>query len=58
MPLPLLSYQQVQTNHSLTLPQYYATAKQQVTFTAGIRDMLRTAAQDIVEHPPSSTAQS
>merc|ERR1719412_1671618 len=43
MPLPLLSYQ-----------QYYATAKQQVTFTAGIREMLRVAAQDIVDHQPAA----
>jgi len=43
MPLPLLSYQ-----------QYIGTAKQQVTFTAGVRDMLRVAAQDIVDHQPTT----
>jgi len=43
MPLPLLSYQ-----------QYIGTAKQQVTFTAGVREMLRVAAQDIVDHQPAA----
>jgi len=38
---------------NLSYQQYIATAKQQVTFTAHIREMLRTAAQDIVEHQPA-----
>lgn len=39
--------------HNLSYQQYIATAKQQVTFTAQIRDMLRSAATDIVEHQPT-----
>ena len=35
-------------------PQYIGTAKQQVTFTAGVREMLRVAAQDIVDHQPAA----
>ena len=62
MPLPLLSYQQVTLLVTLTSllslhypsPQYIGTAKQQVTFTAGVRDMLRVAAQDIVDHQPAT----
>jgi len=38
---------------NLSYQQYIATAKQQVTFTAQIREMLRNAAQDIVEHQPA-----
>ena len=60
MPLPLLSYQQVTLLVTILLsliylsPQYIGTAKQQVTFTAGVRDMLRVAAQDIVDHQPTT----
>jgi arginine utilization protein RocB len=35
---------------TLTYPQYIATAKQQVGFTSDIRQMLKQAAQDIVDH--------
>ena len=34
--------------------QYIGTAKQQVTFTAGVREMLRVAAQDICDHQPAT----
>ena len=35
---------------NLSYHQYIATSKQQVTFTNQIKDMLKLAAQDIVEH--------
>ena len=35
---------------NLSYHQYIATAKQQVTFTNQIKDMLKAAAQDIVDH--------
>ena len=35
---------------NLSYHQYIATAKQQVAFTNQIKDMLKVAAQDIVEH--------
>jgi hypothetical protein len=35
---------------NLSYHQYIATAKQQVAFTNQIKDMLKVAAQDIVDH--------
>ena len=34
--------------------QYIATAKQQVAFTNEVKQMLKQAAQDIVDHQPAA----
>merc|ERR1719153_2053208 len=36
------------------MPLPLLSYQQQVTFTAGVRDMLRVAAQDIVDHQPTT----